>query len=61
MNEKLTWSEEKVVQAAGFRLEDVDDRVAILARKALERCYYIDRATDELLRMLDCCKGVQWR
>lgn len=54
MTEKLSWSEEKVVQSAGFRLEDVDDRIAILARIALERCYYIDRAAEELLRMLDC-------
>ncbi len=54
MIEKLTWSEEKVVQSAGFRLEDVDDQIAILARIALERCYYIDYAAEELLRMLDC-------
>jgi len=49
---KSTWAEEKVIQSAGIRLEDADDRIRYLARVAVEKCYYIESATQWLLGML---------
>lgn len=55
MTELLDWSQQKVVECAGIRLEDVTPEIAFLAKTALDRCYYIDQAANELLRMLQCC------
>ena len=50
---KATWSEQKVIEFAGFRMEDANDTIITMAGIALERCYYIDRAAEELLHMLN--------
>lgn len=50
---KPTWAEAHVLQAAGIPADSATDYEITLAQKALERCYYIDRAAIELCAMLD--------
>lgn len=51
--QRMRWDVEKVIQMSGFRLEDADDWLVALAERSLERCYYLDRAAEELLRVYD--------
>lgn len=48
----MTYSEKMVIQSAGIRLEDADERIVALAGVALERCYYVQRAAEWLMRRL---------
>ncbi len=47
-----TWAEKMVLQSVGIRPEEATERQITLAGNALERCYYIDRAANELCAML---------
>jgi hypothetical protein len=53
----MSWAVEKVIQSAGIPLENVDDDLVDLAELCLERCYYIERAAEEMLRILT---GPRW-
>lgn len=44
---------QKVIESAGIRMEDADVRIIALAEIALEKCYYIDRASEWLISILD--------
>lgn len=49
---KPTWAEAKVLEAVGIDPGDATAREVNLARIALDRCYYIDRAADHLIYLL---------
>lgn len=48
----LTWAERTVIACAGIEPEFITPEIALLAQIALERCYYIDRATEYMLDRL---------
>lgn len=54
----MSWNAKMVIQMAGIRLEDADEWLVGLAEDCVERCYYLDRAANELLRILDARR--QW-
>lgn len=47
-----TWAERKVIESVGIDPDEAADYVIEQARVALELCYYIDRAADELAHRL---------
>jgi hypothetical protein len=49
----MSWAAEKVIESAGIDPKDADEYLVALAEKCLAKCYYIDRAADEMLRVLD--------
>jgi len=49
---KIDWSVEHIIHGAGISLEDADDYIIALAEQCRERCYYIDRASEELIRLV---------
>lgn len=49
---KPTWAEKHVIECAGIPIDEASDEHIELAAVALERCYYIDRATDYFLDVL---------
>ena len=49
---RIDWTVGHIIESAGISLADADDRIIALAEICKERCYYIDRAAKELLRML---------
>lgn len=48
----MSWATKTVIQMAGIRLEDADEWIVALADDCLERCYYLDRAAEELIYRL---------
>lgn len=48
----MDWAVSHIIEGAGIRLEDADDYIIALAEQCKERCYYIDQASNELIRML---------
>lgn len=47
----MSWNAKMVIQMAGIPLEDADDYLVDLAEMCVERCYYLDRAAQELIRV----------
>lgn len=48
----MSWNAKMVIQMAGIPLEKADAWLVDLAEECLERCYYLDRAAQELIRVL---------
>jgi hypothetical protein len=49
----IDWAVGHIIEGAGIRLEDADDHIIELAEQCKERCYYIDQAACELIRILE--------
>ena len=49
----ISWAAQKVIDSAGIRPEETDEFLVSLAERCLEKCYYIDRAADEMLYLLN--------
>lgn len=48
----MSWHVKMVIQMVGLDPEDADGWLIALAEDCLERCYYLDRAAEALLREL---------
>ena len=48
----MSWNARMVIQMVGIRLEEAGDWLIQLAEKCVERCYYLDRAAEELAYIL---------
>jgi hypothetical protein len=53
---KPTWTEQRVIEMAGIPMSEADNEIIIYTGLALKRCYYLDRAAEELLRILGCAE-----
>lgn len=48
----MSWNAKMVIQMAGIELKDADEWLVDLAEHCIERCYYLDRAAEDLIRIL---------
>lgn len=51
----MDWNTKTVLQMADIPLEDADEYLIAVAETAIERCYYLDRAAEYVLEVLDAC------
>jgi hypothetical protein len=50
---RTEWAVEKVIEMAGIPLDNAGTELIRLARDALDRCYYLDRSAEWLLKRLN--------
>ena len=47
-----SWNAKMIIQLAGLRLDEADDRIIALAERCADRFYYLDLAASELIHIL---------
>lgn len=48
----MSWNAKMVLEMAGIQPAEADDWLVDLAEDCAERCYYLDRAAEEFMRVV---------